>query len=137
MYGKVSTQLMCIQLYMLITVTHIVTITIICDWIWENVRSSHIRFYSFGDSYKPREMVYRHETFRGDKGIVALQSLKFSHVSIIPNRFYESPKLKNWMCELCMFSQIRSHIQLCSCTSANMLTECQLFNLTNAYRCLF
>ena len=26
------------------------------------------------------------------------------------SRFYESSKLKKWMCELCMFSQIRSRI---------------------------
>ena len=37
---------------------------------------------------------------------MVLQSLKALHLSIIPNRFYESPKLKNWMCELCTFSQI-------------------------------
>ena len=55
-------------------------------------------------------MVYRYETFRDDKGIVVLQSLKVSHLSIISNRFYESSKSKNWMCELCTFSQIRSHI---------------------------
>ena len=29
-----------------------------------------------------------------------------SHPSVILNRFYKSPKLKNWMCELCTFSQI-------------------------------
>ena len=57
-------------------------------------------------------MVFRRETFRNDKGIVVLQSVKVSHLSIIPNRFYESPKLKNWMCELCTFSQIRSHIAI-------------------------
>ena len=57
-------------------------------------------------------MVFRCETFRNDKGIVVLQSVKDSHLSIIPNRFYESPKLKNWMCELCTFSQIWSQIQL-------------------------
>ena len=55
--------------------------------------------------------LYRFETFRGDKRIVVLQSLKVSHLSVIPNRsFYESPKLKNWMCELCTFFQIQSHI---------------------------
>ena len=57
-------------------------------------------------------MVYRYETFRDDKGIVVLQSLKVSHLSIISNRFYETSKSKNWICELCTFSQIRSHIQL-------------------------
>ena len=38
-------------------------------------------------------MVYNFEIFRKDKGIVVLQSLKVSHLSIIPNIFYESPKL--------------------------------------------
>ena len=28
------------------------------------------------------------------------------------DRFYESLKLKKWMCELCTFSQIRSHMLL-------------------------
>ena len=36
--------------------------------------------------------------------LVVLQSLNISHLSIIPNRYYETPKLKNWMCELCTFS---------------------------------
>ena len=42
--------------------------------------------------------------------MVALQSLKSSGLSDLHNRFYESSKLKNWMCELCTFSQIRSHV---------------------------
>ena len=82
----------------------------ICDWIWENVYSSHIRFCSFRDPQKSQGMVYRFETFRNNKRIVVLQSLNDSHLSVIPNKFYESPKLKHWMCELCTFSQIRSHI---------------------------
>ena len=45
-------------------------------------------------------MVYRFETFRADNGIGVLQFLKVSHISVIPKRFCESPKLKNWMCEL-------------------------------------
>ena len=52
-------------------------------------------------------MVHRVKTFREDRGIVVLQTLKVSHLSNIPNRFYESSKLKNWMCELCTFSQIQ------------------------------
>ena len=32
------------------------------------------------------------------------------YLANIPNRCYESPKLKKWMCELCSFSQIWSHI---------------------------
>ena len=66
-----------------------------CNWIWEN-HSSHIRVCSFGDLQKPQGVVYRLETFRDDKGIVVLQSLKVSHlISIILNRFFELPKLKN------------------------------------------
>ena len=51
-------------------------------------------------------MVHRVETFREDSGIVVLQSRKVSHLSNISNRFYESSKLKNWMCELCTSGQI-------------------------------
>ena len=86
----------------------------ICDWIWENVHSSHIRFCSFGDPQMSYRMVYRFETFRNDEGIVVLQFLKVSHLSVFLNRFYESPKLKNWMCVLCTFSQIQSHIYITS-----------------------
>ena len=58
-------------------------------------------------------MVYRFETFRNNEAVVVLQTLKVSHLSVTPDRFYESPKLKNWMCELCTFSQIRSHMLCC------------------------
>ena len=34
-----------------------------------------------------------------------------SHLSITPKLLYESLKLKNCMCKLCMFSQIQSHLQ--------------------------
>ena len=55
-------------------------------------------------------MVHRVDTFRTVRGIVDLPSLKVSHPSNIPNRFYQAPKLKNWMCELRTFSQIWSHM---------------------------
>ena len=57
-------------------------------------------------------MIHRVETSRVVRGIVVLQFLKVSHPCNIPNKFYEALKLKNWMCELCMFSQIRSQIQI-------------------------
>ena len=62
-------------------------------------------------------MVYKYETFWDDNGIVVLQTLKVSHLCIIPNRLYEPPNLKNWMCELCTFSQIQSqnYYDLASC----------------------
>ena len=48
---------------------------------------------------------------------MVLQAVKVSHLSIIQSRFYESPYLKNWMCELCMFSQIHSHNIILSMTA--------------------
>ena len=50
-------------------------------------------------------MVCRFETSWGDKEIMVLQSLKVLHLSVIPDRFYNSPNLKDWMCELCTLSQ--------------------------------
>ena len=41
---------------------------------------------------------------------IPLLSLKISDLHIVPNRFYESLNVENRMCELCTFSQIRSHI---------------------------
>ena len=56
----------------------------ICDRIWENVHSSHIRFCSYKDPQKPQGIVYyRFETFRNDGGIVVIQSLKVSHLQCI------------------------------------------------------
>ena len=60
-------------------------------------------------------MVYRVEIFRDNKGIVVLQFLIISHLSVIPGRIYDITKLKKWMCELCTFSQIRSYVCLCVC----------------------
>ena len=48
--------------------------------------------------------------FRKDGEIVALESLQVLNESAILNRFYESLKLKEWMCELCRFSQIWSKL---------------------------
>ena len=47
-----------------------------------------------------------------NRGVIALQSLLVSCLSDMHSRFYESSKLKKWMCELCTFSQIWSHILL-------------------------
>ena len=33
--------------------------------------------------------------------IAVLQSLKVLYLSVISSRFYESPNLKCWICELC------------------------------------
>ena len=41
---------------------------------------------------------------------IPLLSLKISDLHTVPNRFYESLNVENHMCELCTFSQIRSHI---------------------------
>ena len=82
---------------------------VICDWISENVHSSHIRFCSFADSQKLQGMVYTFETSSDNKGIVALQSLNVSHLFVIPNRFYESPNLKNGCINYARFPK-SSHI---------------------------
>ena len=74
-------------------------------------------------------MVHRFAICRIDKGRVALQSLKVSHLLKIPSRFYESPKLKIWMCELCTFSQIRSHICFCYLKKQHCcLCPCERYN---------
>ena len=44
-------------------------------------------------------MVYRFEIFMDGIGIAVVRSLQILYQCFIPNRFYESPKLKNWMCE--------------------------------------
>ena len=49
---------------------------------------ANLEIYKYG-------MVYSLETFKIDKRIVYLQSLKVLVVYVIPNRFYESPNLKN------------------------------------------
>ena len=54
----------------------------------------------------------RSEICWNNRGIVALQSLQVSCLSDMHSQFYLNLKLKKWMCELCMFSQIRSHMSL-------------------------
>ena len=55
----------------------------------------------------------RCETFRNCRTTIPLWLLKVSHLYTIPCSFYESPNEQNRMCELCTFSQIRSHIYMC------------------------
>ena len=48
-------------------------------------------------------------------GITELYTIPLSvqqilHLNVFPIMFYESLNVQNRMCELCMFSQIRSHI---------------------------
>ena len=56
--------------------------------------------------------------------MVALQILQVSSLSIIPNRFYESLKLKTWMCELCTLCK-SGHIY-----STQMLPSASYYTLT-------
>ena len=67
--------------------------------------------------------ILRSKIFRSNRGIVTLQSLKISGLSDLHKRFYESSKLKNWMCELCTLSQIRSHIFICKKRHENYFDE--------------
>ena len=52
----------------------------------------------------------RCETFTDCRTTIPLSFLKVSQLNTIRCGFYESPNEQNWMCELCTFSQIRSHI---------------------------
>ena len=73
----------------------------------------HTSDFVHSEIYKNHDEQYtRVKIHRDDRGRVVLQSLEVSHLMIIPNRFYESPKLKIWMCELCTFLQIRSQLML-------------------------
>ena len=59
---------------------------------------------------------------------IPLSSLKISYLYTIPCGFYESPNEHNRMCELCMFSQIRS--QMWYCTSS-------VSRYTHWYQCIY
>ena len=56
--------------------------------------------------------------------IISLSSLKISNLHNIPHDFYGSPNEQHWMCELCTFSQIWSHImyERCSVVSTGCLS---------------
>ena len=84
----------------------------ICDRIWENVHSSHIQFFNFGESQNLFGMMDRCKTFTDCRTTIPLSFLKVSHLNTIPCGFYKSPHEQNRMCELCTFSQIRSHIAI-------------------------
>ena len=60
-------------------------VIILCYRMWEETCTAHTPNFAHLDIHKPQAMVYRLETFKDDKGIAVLQSLKISHVSIIPN----------------------------------------------------
>ena len=81
---------------------------IICDQICENVHSSHIQFFNFKGFIKyPLGMADSFETCRDYRAIIPIAI--FLELCDISSRFYESLNKKNQMCELCTFSQIRSH----------------------------
>ena len=50
------------------------------------------------------------ETSRDYRATILQSFLKIMELCDIPHRFYESLNEKNWMCDLCTFSQIQSHI---------------------------
>ena len=82
----------------------------ICDQIRKNVHSSHIQFFNFGDSQNLLGMTDISETFRNCRTPIPLSALKVSNLYTIHFGFYGSPNVQHQMCELCMFSQIQSHI---------------------------
>ena len=81
-----------------------------CDRICKNMHSSHIQFFNFEDPQNLLGMIDKLETFRDYKTAIAVSFLQILNLCIVPSGFYESLNEKNWMCELCMFSQIQSQI---------------------------
>ena len=67
------------------TSKHCVPLIYVCDWIWE-MYIVHTSNFAHLEIHKNHREWY--ETFRNDKGLLV------SHLSHIPNRFYELPKLK-------------------------------------------
>ena len=59
----------------------------ICDRIWENVHSLHIRFCTFKGSYHMIGKTSGSKVFWTNKGILALQSLQVSCLSDMHNIF--------------------------------------------------
>ena len=55
-------------------------------------------------------MMDRCEPFSDCSTTIPLLSLKVSYLYTIPCAFYDSPNEQNWVCKLCTFSQIWSHI---------------------------
>ena len=91
----------------------------ICDRICENVHSSHIQIFNFGDSENLLRMFNRCETFRDCRTIIPLSSLKISSLCIIHCGFYGSLNTQNRMCELCTFPK-SGHICACACIYGNI-----------------
>ena len=56
------------------------------------------------------------ETFRVYRATIPLSFLQILDLYTVSSGFYESLNEKNRMCELCTFSQIRSHIILVTFT---------------------
>ena len=50
------------------------------------------------------------ETFRAYRATIPLSFLEILDLYTVYSGFYESLNEENRMCELCMFSQIRSHL---------------------------
>ena len=103
----------------------------ICDRIWENVHSKHIQFFNFVNSY----FFINDTIYTSNFTILATYKFLYEwHINVKLARivellflyhswtfqicmpfslvhYYGSPNVKNRMCELCMFSQMRSHLQ--------------------------
>ena len=82
----------------------------ICDRICENVHSSHFHFFNFEDSLNLLCTSEKHETCRDCSVTIPLSVQQISDIYLLPIMFYEPLNVQNQMCELCTFSQIRSHM---------------------------
>ena len=100
----------------------------ICDWIWENVHSSHIQFFNFGDSQNFIGMINECQTFRNCRNNTILVSLmKVSNQYAILCCSYGSLNVQNGICKLGTFSQIQS------CMSSNLFNKPYIADYKNPW----
>ena len=76
-------------------------------------------------------MIDRCETFRDCRTTILLSLRKRSNLYTIPCGFYGSANAQNRMCELCMFSQIWSHIFI---LANNAIHQHNVFLLTSLFQ---
>ena len=72
-----------------------------------SIYSSHIKIFNF----EVINLLQMSETFRVCKVTNPLLILQVADLYAVPTRLHQSLNDQNQVCELCMFSQIRPHIQ--------------------------
>ena len=103
-----------LHVYFLVKEAQLTTITDIINSLWKHMsrfgktRIAHTSNVAHLQIHKNHREC-RFDIFQDDKGIIDLLSLSVSYLSVIPKRVYNSSNLKNWLYELCTFSQIQPY----------------------------